>query len=177
MINEELLTKCTSESEKETALFFDSLGLKCIDLGFKIFDTKNNVTGEIDGIFIDEDNEVILIYDDSKQQKKSNDKITKFFSKWLNQTNESKIFESLKNLPFFPIHILYINKIQNRDETDLSSIEYLLKPNTSIIHKDDFEYFLHLSENIGRWTKMIFIICLIYFLHNKELKLMQLKYI
>lgn len=153
MIGEELLKKCTTESEKETALFFDSLGLRCIDLSFKIADTKGNVTGEIDGIFIDEENEVILIYDESKQQKKSNDKITKFFTKWLNQNNESKIFESLPNLSYFPIHILYINKVQNRDETDLSSIEYILKPNTSILHKDDFEYFLHLSENIGKWTK------------------------
>ncbi|MES2746912.1 MAG: DGQHR domain-containing protein [Bacteroidota bacterium] len=153
MITEELLNKCTSTSEKETALFFDSIGLKCIDLSFKIHDDKNKVTGEIDGIFIDEENEVILIYDDSKQQKKSNDKITKFFTKWLNQNNESKIFEKLTNLPYYPIHILYINKFQNRDETDQSSIEYLLKANTSIIHKDDFEYFLHLSDNIGKWTK------------------------
>lgn len=153
MIKDELINKCTTESEKETALFFDRLGLKCVDLGFKIYDSKSNVTGEIDGIFIDEENEVILIYDESKQQKKSNDKITKFFTKWSNQDNEAKIFKSLPNLAFYSIHILYINKIQNRDETNLSSIEYLLKPNTNILHKDDFDYFLHLSENIGKWTK------------------------
>lgn len=153
MISEGLINKCTTDSEKETAHFFDKLGLKCVDLGFKIYDSKNNVTGEIDGIFIDEENEIILIYDESKQQKKSNDKITKFFTKWSNQNNEAKIFESLPNLAFYPIHILYINKIQNRDETDLSSVEYLLKSNTSILHKDDFEYFLNLSENIGKWAK------------------------
>jgi len=153
MITEELLNKCTTESEKETASFLDSLGLKCIDLSFKIYDSKGKTTGEIDGIFIDEENEVILIYDESKQVKKPNDKITKFFTKWVNQDNEAKIFDSLPNLPYFPIHILYINKVQNREETDKSSIEYLLKHNTSIIHKDDFDYFLNLSENIGKWAK------------------------
>jgi|694.fasta_scaffold93503_3 DGQHR domain-containing protein len=153
MIPKELLDKCTTDSEKDTANFFDRIGLKCIDLSFKIKDDKGKDTGEIDGIFIDIENEVILIYDESKQQKKSNDKITKFFTKWLNQDNESKIFENLPDLPFYPIHIIYINKMQTRDETDLSSIQYLLKPNTSIIHKDDFNYFSHLSENIGKWTK------------------------
>lgn len=153
MIAEELLVKCTTESEKETAAFLDGLGLKCIDLSFKIYDAKGKTTGEIDGIFLDEENEVILIYDESKQAKKPNDKITKFFTKWVNQDNEAKIFEALPTLPYFPIHILYINKVQNREETDQSSIEYLLKSNTSIIHKDDYEYFLNLSENIGKWAK------------------------
>jgi len=153
MISDELLNKCTTDSEKETAKFLSDLGLKCIDLSFKIFDSKGKTTGEIDGIFLDEENEVILIYDESKLAKKSNDKITKFFTKWLNQDNEEKIFEALPNLPYFPIHILYINKMQNRGETDQSSIEYLLKSNTSILHKDDFEYFTNLNENIGKWAK------------------------
>jgi DGQHR domain-containing protein len=153
MIAEELLAKCTTESEKETAELLGRLGLKCIDLSFKIYDAKGKTTGEIDGIFLDEENEVILIYDESKQSKKTNDKITKFFTKWVNQDNEAKIFEALPTLPYFPIYILYINKEQNREETDQSSIEYLLKSNTSIIHKDDFDYFLHLSENIGKWAK------------------------
>jgi hypothetical protein len=77
MIPKELLDKCTTDSEKDTANFFDRIGLKCIDLSFKIKDDKGKDTGEIDGIFIDIENEVILIYDESKQQKKSNDKIMK----------------------------------------------------------------------------------------------------
>jgi len=154
MIADEQLLKCTTESEKDTAKFFDKLGLKCIDLGFKIYDKKKNCIGEIDGVFIDEENEVILIYDDSTQTVDVNTKITKFFTKWSNQKNENEIFDKL-SVPHYPIYILYIDKSKLAEEVDTSSINYLLEENPSlaILQKDDFDYFHEISEKMGVWAK------------------------
>ena len=153
MIENDLLSKCTTESEKETADLFDRLGLECIDISFKIYDSKQNPIGEIDGIFLDRENEIIIIYDDSNQKNDVNTKITKFFTKWNEVKNENEIFDKLPHLPHYPIYILYIDKANDRSQANISSIEYLLNEKMSIIYKDDFQYFSQMCDRINTWAK------------------------
>ncbi len=152
MIDPELLKKCVTDSEKETALFFDSIGLECIDLSFKIKDNNNRDLGEIDGIFLDKENEVIIIYDDSILKDGVNSKITTFFSKCQSLEFERQIFENIPNIPHYPLFILYIDKHRDSD-ANVNSLEHILVDNTFIIFKDDFEYYQLLSEKINRWAK------------------------
>jgi len=149
---EEKLKKCTTESEKRVAHFFNEIGLECVDLSLEIKDENGEKLGEIDGVFLDRENEIIIIYDDSTQSTNVNTKITKWFTKWKDENNEAKIFEKL-NIPYFPIHILYLDQSKVRSQANEAPIEYLLDSRTTILYKDDFEYFEELTEKIGVWAK------------------------
>ena len=153
MINfEEKLAKCQNESEKNTARLFKKLGFECIDLNLIIKDNDGNDIGEIDGIFLDMKNQVIIIYDDSID-KDANTKIIKWFSKWTNAHNESLLLDLL-NIPCFPIHIIYIDR--SRDRRTLKSdrpYQHVMNSSTSILFKDDIDYFSDLQEKIGEWAK------------------------
>lgn len=149
---ENKLQKCQNDSEKNTALLFKNLGFECIDLNLIIKDKDGNDIGEIDGVFLDTSNQVIIIYDDSVD-KDANTKIIKWFSKWTNAHNESLLLDSL-NIPCFPIHIIYIDR--SRDRRTLKSdrpYQHVMGSSTSILFKDDINYFSDLQEKIGVWAK------------------------
>jgi len=152
MIAEELLNKCATDEERETANYFDKIGLRCVDLGFKIYDGNHSVIGEMDGIFVDDENEVIIAYEDSAKSSEVNSKITKFFTRWQSSENENRIFEDLE-IPNYKIHLLYIDRSKEKKDADESSIEYLLNTFTTILYLDDFEYFDSVAEKIGIWSK------------------------
>ena len=105
------------ESEKETALFFCEIGLKCVDLCFKITGTDGSPITDIDGIFLDQENKVILIYDDSTQKNDSNAKISVFFNKCKEPRKLLPRRDLLKILRLFCIEMgvdpLRINMCQN----------------------------------------------------------------
>ncbi|GEM_PF-1599740 len=155
MIEESILKKCANDSEKETAIFFDSLGLECINLCFKIKADDGTEITDIDGIFLDKENKVILIYDDSKKDRDSNAKISVFFSKCKETKYEQQIYENHLLLPQYPIKILYIDKARssNSKDANLSSLEHVLSENTAILFNDDFEYFKNLSTQLGHWAR------------------------
>lgn len=152
MINDELLNKCATNSEKETASFFDKIGLKCIDLCFKIKTQKGADVTDIDGIFLDEENEVIIIYDDSEKSD-SNPKILNFISKCKENRYEDQIYKYHPELPYYPIYILYIDKSRDSYNANTASIEHVFDNSNKIIFKDDFDYFKDLSERLGEWAK------------------------
>lgn len=149
---EEKLKKCNTDSERRVAIFFKNIGLECADLNLKIENEDGENLGEIDGVFLDSENEIIIIYDDSTQTSNVNTKITKWFTKWKDENNETKIFEKL-NIPYFPIHILYIDQSKKRSQANETPIEYLLDSKTTILYKDDFEYFEELTDKVGIWAK------------------------
>lgn len=154
MISDVLLSKCRTDSERETALFFDSIGLTCVDLSFKIKNKDNDKLdlGEIDGIFLDTENEVIIIYDDCKKKEKDNAKITTFFTKCKSSDFIDQIY-AIKDVPQYKIYILYIDKLRkNNNENDIA-FKHIDKDNTYILFKEDFEYFQLLVEGIGAWAK------------------------
>lgn len=155
MIKEELLKKCLTDSEKATAQFFYKLGLECIDLCFKIQAEDGSDVTDIDGIFLDNENKVIFIYDDSKQKNDSNSKIALFFNKCSQTKYEQQIYDSHVNLPHYPIKILYIDKSRNSLGANVKkgSIGHTFSEHTSILFKDDFEYFESLISKIGKWAK------------------------
>lgn len=152
-ISQELLKKCKSTSEQETAEFFARIGLICIDLNFIIFadDNETHIT-DIDGIFLDKDNEIIIIYDDSTLSNGHNPKITAFFSKCQDPQFEQQIYDKHPELPHHPIYIIYIDKSRNSD-ANIKSIEHEIGKFCKIVFKDDFDYFNELAINIGKWTK------------------------
>ncbi|MBL4561763.1 MAG: DGQHR domain-containing protein [Labilibaculum sp.] len=149
---EDKLKECSTDSEKRVAQFFNNIGLECADLNLKIDDEDGGCLGEIDGVFVDRENEIIIIYDDSTQSTNVNTKITKWFTKWKDKDNEAKIFDKL-NIPYFPIHIIYIDQSKKRDKSNETPIKYLLDSRTTILYKDDFDYFEELTDKIGVWAK------------------------
>lgn len=144
----------SNASEKDTALFFDRIGLDCVALNPKIPTETGIDLGEIDGIFIDNKNELIFIYDDSVHRKDVNKKISGWFNKWTFVENKNKLLKEL-NLPdFYRIFILYIDKIKTSTEKgDLEPIRSSLKENCIVLFKDDYAYFDGLSQDIKKWTK------------------------
>lgn len=152
MISDVLLSKCRTNSERETAHFFDSIGLICVDLSFEVKDDNNRDLGEIDGIFLDKESEVIIIYDDSVQKESINSKITTFFSKCQSPEFEKQIFEKIPDIPHYPIYILYIDKYRDKD-ANINSVEHILNENTFVVFKDDFEYYKLLAQKINTWAK------------------------
>lgn len=150
---EELLSKCKTTSEKDTAEFFLRIGLKCIDINFIILDEddKTHIT-DIDGIFLDEENEIIIIYDDSEQKEAHNQKISTFFSKCQMPVYEKQIYDKHKELPLHPIYTIYIDKNRN-SKANINSIKHQMNENCKIIFNDDFEYFNEISKTIKKWTR------------------------
>lgn len=143
------LSKCKNDSEKETANLFYNLGLKCVALNWKM---QNNIArdeGEIDGIFIDEINQIYLVYDDSTQKDNRQDKIAKFLTKWKNKENQIVLKSKLK-LKDYPIYVIYIdNSIKL---TKVPSIHIHLDNYTKIIYYPDFNYFKNIFNIIGKWA-------------------------
>lgn len=141
-------------SEKETALFFDRIGLDCVALNPKIPTETGIDLGEIDGIFIDDKHELIFVYDDSVHKNDVNKKISGWFNKWTFTDNKNKLLDELKLPDFYRIVILYIDKIKTSDKKgDLEPIKSSLKENCKVLFKDDFTYFDGLSQDIKKWTK------------------------
>lgn len=127
-----------SASEKGTALFFHDIGLKCIDLCFKIKADDGSDITDIDGIFLDEENKVIIIYDDSTQSGQHNTKILSFLSKCQQDSCEKQIYDSHSELPLYPIYILYIDK--SRDSgSSLEAIQHIFNRTSKVIfaYSDD----------------------------------------
>lgn len=145
----------SKDSEKETALFFNDIGLECISLCFKIKadDGFTDIT-DIDGIFLDNDNKIIIIYDDSQQSRDSNSKISTFFLKCQQNKYEQQIYDNHKDLPHYPIKVLYIDKYRERNKAqNLASIDHAITNHTAILFKDDFEYFKNLADKFGKWAR------------------------
>lgn len=142
-----------TESEKHSAKLFDDFGLKCIDLDYVIKTSGGLDLGEIDGIFIDEVNEIVFIYDDSELQS-PNQKIVGFFQKWQNQSNLNELI-SLKKLPDdYRYIVLYIDKTRaSLDKAKLDPIKSSIPENCSVIFNDEFEYFQQLAKEIKSWVK------------------------
>ncbi|MDR3009461.1 MAG: DGQHR domain-containing protein [Sphingobacterium sp.] len=145
----------SSESEKETALFFDSLGLTCISLCSKIKADDGSDITDIDGIFVDIENKIIIIYDDSIQKSDATSKIALFFTKCSQTKYEQQIYHNHPELPHYPIKILYIDKSRNRkkDNSRAGALEFSMTEHTAILYKDDFEYFKNLISETGVWAK------------------------
>ena len=141
-----------NSSEKETAQLFQNLDLKCVALNWKLkSDLKfNQDEGEIDGIFLDEINQIYLIYDDSVQRDNRQDKISKFLNKWKDKDNQHLLREKL-NLMDYPIYVLYIDKSNKNGAVD--SINYTLDEFTKIIYSEDYEYFNRIFKIVGKWSK------------------------
>jgi hypothetical protein len=97
MIEDKFNSK-TNESEKETAKLFSKLELDCKELNFKLKTIVSEDLGEIDGVFIDNKEEIIFIYDDSVHSVDVNKKISGFFNKWNDPKNKSNLIKEL-NLP------------------------------------------------------------------------------
>lgn len=152
MIDDKLLKKCVNQSEKDTALFFSRIGLKCIDLCFKIKAEDGTDVTDIDGIFLDEENKCIIIYDDSTLAEGHNTKILSFISKCQEDIYEQQIYDNHADLPLYPIYILYIDKSRNSD-ANTSAIKHVFNQSSKIIFHDDFEYFDDLTKRIGKWAK------------------------
>jgi len=154
-IKEELLIKCVNDSERETAQFFSALGLECVSLCFKIRAEDGTEITDIDGIFLDRENKIILIYDDSKKDRDSNAKIAVFFSKCKETRYEQQIYDSHPDLPQYPIKILYVDKARDSSDsgTNLASLQHVLNENTAILFQDDFSYFKDLSDKLGVWAR------------------------
>ncbi|MGV0751786.1 DGQHR domain-containing protein [Empedobacter brevis] len=143
------------ESEKETALFFNDIGLECISLCFKIKadDGFTDIT-DVDGIYLDRENKIIIIYDDSTQKNDNNSKIATFFLKCQENKYEQQIYDKHKDLPHYPIKILYIDKHRERNKAQsLASIDHAQTNHTAILFKDDFEYFKNLASKFGKWSR------------------------
>lgn len=140
MIVQTLLDKCKSESEKETAIFFDSLGFKCLDLNYEIKSKSGEVVAEADGIFYDKKNNFVLVYDDSTQSKKVNQKIRSFINKWSDVAKKNKILMDFK-LHTLPIYVYYIDKARNKTTRVLDPISDVLGDKRGVLFKDDIEYF------------------------------------
>lgn len=143
-----------SPDEKDVALFFKELGLECIALCFKIIADDGSDVTDIDGIFLDTENKVILIYDDSKQKKDSTSKIALFFSKCSQTKYEQQIYDAHENLPQYPIKILYIDRVNSSNVGNKrnGSLEHVLTEHTAILYKDDFEYFKTLVKKMKKWA-------------------------
>lgn len=154
MIDSELLDNCTTTSERETALFFDAIGLECTSLNFKLKTSTGTDLGEIDGIFVDNKNEIIFIYDDSEHSNDVNKKISGWFNKWSDSKNQKALLEVLKLHQHYRKYILYIDKIKSTTKkADLEPITASIKENCIVIFKDDFNYFKGLSKEIKKWCK------------------------
>lgn len=137
-------------SEKETALLLHNFGLTCVSLNWKMKNSENQSTGEIDGVFYDELNQLYLIYDDSIQKEGRQDKMSKFLNKWKDAGNQAKLIEDL-NLKSYPIYVLYIDKSQK--DTKLESLDYAIDEFTKIIYTEDYLYFDNIFKIIGKWAK------------------------
>src|SRR5699024_6075675 len=97
------------------------------------------------------ENKVILIYDDSTQNKDSNSKIALFFSKCSQTKYEQQIYDAHESLPQYPIKILYIDRVNNSNSS-IGSLEHVLTEHTAILYKDDFEYFKTLVSKMKKWA-------------------------
>lgn len=85
---------------------------ECKELNYKLKTTINEDLGEIDGIFVDNKEEKIFIYDDSEHSNNANKKIAGFFNKWSDEINKKKLIQEL-NLPnYYELIIFYIDKIR-----------------------------------------------------------------
>lgn len=143
-------TSWANPSEKETALFFQNLGLECVALNWKKKNANDSDDGEIDGVFFDSANQLYIIYDDSTQKQNRQDKISKFLNKWKDAGNQNLLREGLQ-LKDYHIYVLYIDKSEK--ETKLESIEYAIDDYTKIIYTEDYVYFETIFKVIGRWVK------------------------
>lgn len=142
-----------TDSEKLTAKLFNDFELKCIDLDFVIKTSSNLDLGEVDGIFVDDSNEIVFIYDDSELQS-PNAKIVSFFQKWSNKDNLSELIK-LKNLPDdYRYYVIYIDKTRTSEErVKLEPIKNSIPSDCIVVFKDDFDYFQQLSKEIKKWAK------------------------
>jgi len=151
-IPEEMLQKCVTSEEKETALYFEKIGLRCIDLGYKIKDEQGSPIAELDGIFLDEENEVIIAYEDTTKVSDASSKIVRFFTRWRHQSSEDRIFADLE-VPTYKIHLIYIDRSKERKDASETSIQHVLDDRASILYSDDFEYFHSVAEQLGVWSR------------------------
>ncbi len=144
-----------SPSEKETALFFNNLGLTCVSLCSKIKADDGSDITDIDGIFVDIENKIIIIYDDSIQKSDATSKIALFFTKCSQTKYEQQIYDIHPDLPHYPIKILYIDKSRKRKKENLrlGALEFTLTEHTAILYSDDFDYFNNLIFQTGTWAK------------------------
>ncbi len=142
-----------TESERFTAKLFIDFELKCFDLDYVVKTSSGLDLGEIDGIFVDDVNEIVFIYDDSELQS-PNQKIVSFFQKWSNKNNLTELIK-LKNLPDdYQYLILYIDKTRSSSErTKLDPIKNSIPVNCVVIFNDDFNYFQNLTKEIKKWAK------------------------
>jgi len=142
-----------TDSEKLTAKLFNDFELKCIDLDSVVKTSSGLDLGEIDGIFLDDANEIVFIYDDSEYQS-PNQKIVGFFQKWSNKDNLSELIK-LKNLPDdYQYFILYVDKTRScSDRVKLEPIKNSIPTNCIVIFNDDFNYFQQLTKEIKKWAK------------------------
>lgn len=142
-----------TNSEEKTAKLFNDFELKCWDLDYVVKTKSGLDLGEIDGIFVDDDNEIVFIYDDSELQS-PNQKIVSFFQKWSNQNNLSELIQ-LKNLPDdYQYYILYIDKTRTSNEkVKLDPIKNSFPDNCFVIFNDDFYHYQSLTQEIKKWAK------------------------
>lgn len=140
-----------TESEKETAQFFDRLEIKCDALNW-VTKIDGIDLGEIDGIFLDKENEVIFIYDESVYSNGVNPKINSFFTKWRALENQQLLRDG-KGLPDYRIVILYIDKSKSSSEKNgLGPIKHLIGEDCFVLFNDEFDYFNNISKKVGKWV-------------------------
>jgi DGQHR domain-containing protein len=142
-----------TDSEKLTAKLFNDFELKCVDLDYVVKTTSGLDLGEIDGIFVDDTNEIVFIYDDSELQS-PNSKIVSFFQKWSTKNNLEELIK-LKSLPDdYQYYILYVDKTRDSNEkVKLDPIKNSIPNNCIVIFNDDFNYYQQLTKEIKKWGK------------------------
>ncbi len=141
----------TTEDIAVGTLLFN-LGLEFITAGKEIKDDKGKLIGEIDLIFIDEEEDILFVIEVSKKEKNASQKIDHFLSKWSNDTNIKYLKKRLQKTQK-RIHKINFD-LSSKNEIKSSSLNHILEnPTNKIISKSDLRYFEETYKAIGKWAR------------------------
>jgi hypothetical protein len=134
--------KSITPTEKRIGKLISKIGMDLVACGTDTtIKNKNGVTiGQIDFIFKDTDEELIVFVEVSKEQDNSR-KISTFFSKWSDIDNIGLIYNQF-TLPEMNIIRLYCDLTQEAPNTPRASLEHHLKNKCNkMMYLDDIIYF------------------------------------
>lgn len=137
------------DSEKETAYFFDSLGLKCLSLNHIRYNMYKEKLAELDGLFLDEKNKFYIMYDDSDLDKDRAPKIRTFITKWKEPDYDKYLRDELK-LKNYPIYYFYIDKSGKEMPDSVQNI--FTDGNSFYMTKNDYTYFKKEYLKVNKWV-------------------------
>jgi DGQHR domain-containing protein len=142
----------STKEDLRVGVFLFNLGLSFKTANKKIKDKSQKDIGEIDLIFIDEEEDILFLIEVSNQTDKTSQKINHFFSKWANETN----IQSLKKqfaITQKRVYKLNFDIVHRKGESSASLNHVLEDASNKMISIEDLKYFEGTFNAIGKWAR------------------------